>query len=77
MKDKREIAPREDGIKINSIVHHQLSASIFSPMIKYAWFAAKFIEERSIFLTVNDVCFPLSLLKKHCACKDVSFIKCS
>ena len=49
LKDEREIALREDAIKINSIVHHQLSAPIFSPMIKYAWFAAKLMEEKSIF----------------------------
>ena len=76
LKDKWEIASCEDAIKINSIVH-QLSASIFTPMIKYAWFVAKLIEERSIFKNVNNICFPLSLFKKHCACKDVLFIKCS
>jgi len=31
LKDEREIASREDAIKINSIVHHQLRAPIFPP----------------------------------------------
>lgn len=48
LKDKREIASRIDAIKIHSLVHHQLSASAFSPMLKYAWFAAKLIQEREI-----------------------------
>ncbi|XP_070171198.1 uncharacterized protein [Polyergus mexicanus] len=77
LKDQREIAPREDAIKIHSIVHHQLSAPIFFPMLKYSWFAAKLIEERSIFSNVNNVCFPSTLLKKHCACRDASFVKCA
>ena len=37
----------------------------------------KIDRERSFFLNVNDVCFPPSVLKKHCACKNASFIKCS
>jgi hypothetical protein len=77
LKDQREIASREDAIKIHSLVHYQLSAPVFSPMLKYAWFAAKLIQDRSVFLNVNDVCFPLALLKKNCACNNVSFIKCA
>jgi len=65
------------AIKIHSLIHNQLSAPAFFPMFKYAWFAAKIIEERSIFLNINAVCFPVNLLKKHCVCREVSFIKCA
>lgn len=77
LKDQREIASREDAIKIHSLVHNQLSAPIFSPMIKYAWYASKLIEERPFFLNVNTVCFSVTLLKRNCACGNVSFIKCA
>jgi hypothetical protein len=36
LKEQREITSREDAIKINSIVRHQLSAPVFENMIKYA-----------------------------------------
>lgn len=75
-KQQREIATLEDAIKIHSLI---LRAPVFVPMIKYAWFASKLITERSIFLNVDDVCFPLTNLKKPCSCqlKDVCFIQCA
>lgn len=79
LKNNREIASREDSIQIHSLILHQLSAPAFSPMIKYAWFAAKLTnnEEKPLFLNVNEVCFPITLLKNPCACKAVGFIKCA
>lgn len=77
IKDKREIATREDAIKIHSLAHHQISAPIFSDMIKYAWFASNLCDERSIFLNMNEVCFSLQQLQKSCACSNASFICCS
>lgn len=77
LKNDREIASTEDSIQIRSLILHQLSAPAFSPMIKYAWFASKLIEERPLFLNVNEVCFPITLLKAQCACNAVAFIKCA
>lgn len=77
IQEKREISSREDIIKIHSLILHQLSAPVFSPMIKYAWFASKLMVDRTIFLNVNEVCFPISLLKKKCICEKVGFIKCA
>lgn len=34
-QNQREISSREDGIKIHSLLHHQISAPIFQPMLKY------------------------------------------
>lgn len=69
LKANREIASREDSITIHSLLLHQLSAPAFRPMIKYTWFASKLIDERDIFLNVNELCFPISLLKQPCVCK--------
>lgn len=46
IEKNREINSREDCIKIQSIVHHQLSSPIFDKIIRYAWYAAKLSEER-------------------------------
>lgn len=77
LKQKREITTREDIIKIHSLLLHQLRAPIFTSMIQYAWYASKLIDNRPIFLNVNEVCFPLSMLRKPCFCKAVAFIKCA
>lgn len=59
---KREITSREDAIKIHSLIHYQLSAPIYHDMLKYAWYAAKLVEKRNVFLNVNQFHFP-TLLK--------------
>lgn len=74
---EKEITSLEDCIKIQSIVHHQLSSPIFTNMIRYAWFASKLTDDRTIFTNVNEVCFSLDLLKTPCTCKQPSFICCS
>ncbi|XP_076302087.1 uncharacterized protein LOC143220302 [Lasioglossum baleicum] len=48
IQHKREINSREDCIKIQSIVHHQLSSPIFANMIHYAWFASKLCDSREL-----------------------------
>lgn len=77
MEQQREITSREDCIKIHSIVHHQLSSPIFRDMLKYAWFASKLCDDRTIFMNMNQVCFSTEALKKHCCCKQAAFIKCA
>ena len=78
LKNNREIANREDAIKIHFLVHNQLSAPIFCDMLKYAWFASQITNERSLFKNVNKVCFPNSLNQikcKDCA-HEMSIILC-
>lgn len=77
IEKKREIASREDCIKIHSIVHHQSSAPIFKNILCYAWFALKLTDERKVFMNVNEVCFPLDILKQPCNCKNATFIRCA
>ncbi|GFW94816.1 HTH CENPB-type domain-containing protein [Trichonephila clavipes] len=63
IEQDREISSREDCIKIQSLVHHELSAPIFCCMLKYAWFAAKLCDDRTSFMNVNEVCFRIDVLK--------------
>ncbi|XP_020292188.1 uncharacterized protein LOC109858896 [Pseudomyrmex gracilis] len=77
IEQNREITSHEDCIKIHSIIHHQLSAPSFQNMLQYAWFASKLTNEREVFMNVNEVCFPIDILKKLCECKNTAFIRCA
>lgn len=45
-------------------------------MIQYAWFTFKLlIDEKEIFMNVNELCFSTTILKKLCNCNNISFIK--
>lgn len=77
LQEHGEINTREDAIKIHSLILHQLSAPVFKPMLLYAWFTSKLIEDQSVFLNVNEVCFSVSILKEPCACQTVGFIQCA
>lgn len=66
LREQQEISTRKDAIKIHSLLLHQLNASIFKPMILYALFASKLIEERPLFLNVNEICFPTSIMQTVC-----------
>lgn len=48
-------------------------------MILYAWYAAKLIDDKpSLFVNVNNVCFPVTILKtRFCVCENVGFIQCA
>jgi len=49
---------RNNLIKLQSLIHNQLSSDVFSPMIKYAWFKAGYTDtDPSPFKSVSDVCF--------------------
>jgi len=60
LQQKQEICTREDAIKIHSLLLHQLSASMFKPMLQYV---SKLLE-RPIFLNMNEICFPITVVKK-------------
>ena len=77
IEENWEINSREDSIKIQSIVHHQLASPIFPEIIKYALYASKLSEHRGIFMYVNEVCFPEEILKTPCSCKKAAFISCA
>lgn len=78
LQNKREINTRVDCIKIQALLHNQISAPIFKFMIQYAWYASKMINDRDIFWNVKDVCFPERPPKSKCSdCDSTSFARCS
>lgn len=46
-------------------------------MLRYAWFASKLTDKREVFMNVNEVCFPLDILKQSCNCNNAAFIRCA
>ena len=74
LKTNREIASGKDAIKIHSLILHQLSSPDFSDMIKCACFALKLIEERTIFMNLNEM-FPDFAPKKSVHLQNSSLYK--
>jgi len=43
--------------KINTLLHHQLSASVLADMLRYAWYAVNVVN-------IRKVCFPFEIRSK-------------
>lgn len=73
------MSERNNIIRLVSLTHNQLSAKVFRPMIRYAWYASGYIDNHpGSFKTVGAVCF--SFDAKICAqpsCDAAPFIYCS
>ncbi|KAL0125177.1 hypothetical protein PUN28_004366 [Cardiocondyla obscurior] len=74
---QEELQTLEGVIKLHSLLLHQLSAPVFEPMILYAWFASKLIEDEPKMINIKDICFPVEILKNLCSCNNVGFIRCA
>ena len=76
-----QIHERNNIIRLVSLMHNQLSADVFRPMIKYAWFSSGLIrDDPSPFVSVNQVCFASSGTHIQCEEKDCDesvFITCA
>lgn len=72
---------RKGVIKLQSLLHFQLIAPIFQPMIRYCWYSAGLITVKEQFLNVKEVCFTFcnsdSLVCQVTDCEQQRFIKCS
>lgn len=72
---------RKGVIRLQSLLHFQLSAPIFKPMIKYSWYSAGLCAEKLPFLNVKEACFTFPEEDpKHCEidnCQLDRFLKCS
>jgi len=73
------LAQRNNIIRLQSLIHNQVSAPIFIPMIRYAWFKGGYtnIDPRP-FQTVTEVCFKFK--QDYCdiaSCEQYAFIRCS
>ena len=63
---------------MHSLIHNQLSAPAFEPLIKYAWFKAGYLSERVKFSSVLEICFSNNFaICSHNDCSRQSFIQCS
>ena len=74
-----QAAQRNNIIRLQSLVHNQLSSSAFTPMIRYVWFKNGYIDvDPCPFQTATQVCFKF---KQDCcdmpSCHQFSFIRCS
>lgn len=73
-----ELTTRNNVIRMQSLLHNQLSAPVFQDMIKYSWFSSGLTDERPIFLSVSEVCFSFSTDNKICKkCSSSRFLKCA
>ena len=72
---------RNNTIRLVSLMHNQLSADVFTPMIKYAWFSSGLIsDDPSPFVSVDQLCFASSRTHIQCEEKDCDesvFITCA
>ena len=72
---------RNNIIRLVSLMHNQLSADVFVPMIKYSWFASGLTkDDPTPFRNVNEVCFPSEHVHKQCqekGCTESVFINCA
>lgn len=72
---------RKGVIKLQSLLHHQMSAPIFKPMIKYSWYSAGLTNNKVAFQNVKEVCFTFNSSDSlHCqlpGCRNDRFLKCA
>ena len=73
------LAERNNIIKINLLIHNQLSSKVFCPMIQYAWFQSGYLQaDPGSFKNVKQMCF--SFKDNSCNinnCDELTFICCS
>jgi len=74
-----DLRNRDAIIKLQSLVHNQLSSAIFRPLISFAWSSCGYIPQQyPEFLNVIEVCFSFKL--DNCSennCGESAFICCS
>ena len=69
---------QRNNIKLNSVIHNQLSSKRLVPMIKYAWYKSGYIKDNpGAFQNVKQICFSFTdiscVQKGH---NDTCFITC-
>lgn len=74
-----DLRSRDAVIKLQSLVHNQMSSPLFKPMISYAWSTCGYIPEQySKFSSVIEVCFSFGAdLCSNINCEEGAFICCS
>ncbi|XP_024940097.1 uncharacterized protein LOC112494251 [Cephus cinctus] len=76
---EQETHDRNFFLKIHSLVHNQLTADVFRPMLQYAWYKSGYhVADPGKFRNVNEVCFNKEQILDDCAiCENSVFIKCA
>jgi hypothetical protein len=73
------LAQRNNIIKLNSLIHNQLSSKTFNCMIRYAWFQSGYLKNHpGTFKNVKELCFTFK--DNSCSidnCNETTFICCS
>jgi hypothetical protein len=73
-----DVSDREGMASIIDIAIGQFCAPVFEEMVKYAWFAAGYLEKHpKEFLTPVQYCFESIEVDSKCHCKQRAFIKCA
>ena len=76
--ERQPIYQRNNIIILQSLLHFQLSAEIFRPLVKYSWFKAGIYGTKEPFLNVKQACFSFS--QSSCqidSCEGNSFVQCA
>lgn len=72
---------RKGVIKLQSLLHFQLVAPIFKPMIQYSWYSSGLTNYKPQFQSAKEVCFSYEETDPlHCEmpnCREQRFLKCS
>uniref|UniRef100_A0A914XS31 HTH CENPB-type domain-containing protein n=1 Tax=Panagrolaimus superbus TaxID=310955 RepID=A0A914XS31_9BILA len=75
---KFDLSNRQGMATLIDIAIGQFSAPAFNAMIKYAWFASGYLEERPAeFETPVAICFDSIKIDSKCGCGKRAFIKCA
>lgn len=75
-----EIQPfnRNTILKIQSLIHNQFQSNLFTPMFRYAWYKAGFIDEYIRFESIKEILFEFN--QAYCStelCLSEPFIQCA
>lgn len=70
---------RDFILNIHSLVHNQLTANVFIPMIQYAWFKSSYnVTDPGKFQNVREICFNYkNTFEICCRCDKTVFISCT
>ncbi len=71
-----DLTQRYNVIRMHSLIHNQISSPRFSPMLRYSWQKAEYLDvEPEEFESVTQVCFRFT---SNCSkCQSIGFMRCS
>ena len=76
--DRTPLYQRNNVIILQSILHYQMSAAIFQPLIRYSWYKGGICNEKEPYFNVKQACFNFG--RKTCElqeCAENAFVQCA